>query len=323
MPFKITLTYSAQRDMLHTAAITALLAAMIYGLARYQPAILRMILLWMFFSTWMSWPLRRSSLQWLYWFSLAGILILLFSVFEGPAQRFMSASFEAVAVQAGARSNTELINDHMYLVQRHLLQPLQEMASVLWPGRIEFHISLVLALVTGAGWRRLRRYFLRCTPNHLFRRAAWVCDYLPHKIARYLWLISLNGLIYLLFWGIGLYLLGFSTPAAPALLMAAASATPFWGPLFAALLSLFFAGDVRHAPFQFIGAAIAFAVTWLASYLLLLQYMPHDRPPLPKGVLLLMMLCGTGLLGYGGFFFGVPLISMVLIAKTPLTPAKP
>ncbi len=322
MPFKITLTYSAQRDMLHTAAVTALLAATIYGLARSQPAILRMILLWMVFSAWMSWPLRKPSLQRLYWFSLTGILIVLFSLFEGPAQRFMTASFDAVAVQTGARSNADMINDHLYLVQRHLLQPLQELASVLWPGRVEFHVSLVLALVTGAGWSRLRRWLLRRTPNHLFQRAAWVCDYLPHKIARYLWLISLNGLIYLIVWGIGLYLLGFSTPAAPALLMAAASATPFWGPLFAALLSLFFASDIRQAPFQFIGAAIAFAVTWLASYLLLLQYMPHDRPSLPKGVLLLLMLCATGLLGYGGFFFAVPLISMVLISKTPLAPAK-
>ena len=312
MPFQIMLTYPAQRKLMRVLLCTLCLTVLIHVLGALHPALLRLVFLWVLLTAWLSPRLRSAKWQGIYWGVSVAVWAAFFFWGDGYVRPFIQQEMHEPASQMSQRSNAELIDAHLGRARTHLLFNMQRLAEALWPRPLQGALSMGMALLMAMAWPRLRRRILAALPNARFSRWGWSCERLPQQVGRYLYLITLRGLIFAGFWGIGLYLLGFKAPLAPALLMGAAAATPFWGALIAALLSLFFVADVLHLPFQIIGATIVFAVTWLAAYFLLPQHHLH-APPLPKGVSLIVLLLGIGLYGLFGLLFAVPLVTLSLI----------
>ena len=241
--------------------------------------------------------------------ALLALLLLALHQLFAPLLPGLIASAPPGSAAPALHGDAALISRHLAAGRSELLRFARELTALLWPSTATLALALLLAGLLTALRPPLHRELLRLAPNRALTRRAWLLRELPDRFGRWIRDESLRSLLMGGLWALGTWLLGYSHPAAAGLFMALAAPTPFWGPLFAAGLSLFFALDPGHLPLQAGGAAIVFAVTWLAAHLLLTPRLALSRPPLSRGWTLLWALAGYLCAGVGGFFIAAPLIT--------------
>ncbi|HNW61195.1 MAG TPA: hypothetical protein PKI62_16090, partial [bacterium] len=304
MSFSIHLTAAKMRFYGSVAAAAAGMLLLLRLGYLLSPALLRLILLILWLAAVTAAPPRLALSRWRWRLLLAALLALLYLVLDLGIAGYLAApvSPRAPASAPALQGDAALLARQLSAGRRELLQAVRSAGHLLWPAPGTFLFGLLFAGVQLALWPRMQRLLLRRTGNGVLNRRAWQLRELPRRCGAWIRSESLRGLLLGAVWGGGTWLLGFAYPAAAALLMGMGSWTPFWGPLLAAGLTLFFAAGVRQLPLQAGGAAIVFAVAWLASHLLLAPRLEAARPRVPRGAQLLFALCGYALAGITGFF---------------------
>jgi predicted PurR-regulated permease PerM len=318
MPFLIHVNLQALKKMGLIAAIAAAIL-LFFALSFFlSPVLFRMLIitLWL---TGLASALPQPRQQHLSASLLIALgLMLLHLLLEPGCQRFINTAFGESIAPAGLRGDAALINRNLLAGRAELLLFMRTFGRLFWPTRLELLIALFLTGVLDAAWPMLHRSMLRRTVNSSLTRVAWLLREPPRRLGKWIRYESGRGLLMGALWAGGVALLGYNHPAAAGLLMALASPTPFWGPAFAAGLTLFFAADAQRLLMQTGGAIIVFAVAWLATHLLFANSLAQCRAPLSKAAVLLFVLTGYALAGLGGLFFAAPLLSAaILIATNP------
>lgn len=245
---------------------------------------------------------------------LALLLLALHLLLDSTLPGLIAAA-PAKSTAASLHGDAALIGRQLAAGRHELLRFAHGLAGLFWPSTATLVLALLFAGTLTALRPRLHRALLRRAPNHKLTQRAWLLRELPHRFGGWIRDESLRSLLMGSFWALGTWLLGYTHPAAAGLFMALAAPTPFWGPLFAAGLTLFFARDLHHLPLQAGGAAIVFAVAWLTAHLLL-----PPRPACSRSRTLLWALAGYAAAGTGGFFIAAPLLAAVRQTAAALSP---
>lgn len=319
MSFSIHLTSTKLRQYGTTAALAAALLLVLWLVPLLSPALLRLLLLTLFLAGLLPALPRPRRLRRL----RGGVPLLIVIVCYLALDLGITGSIELsppAASAASQRGDAGLLERQLTAGRGELLEFIQRAGRLLWPAPATVLLGLLFALLLIALWPRLVHRLLQRTDNLALSRRTWQLRELPRRFGPWIRSETLRALLLAAIWGAGTWLLGYSHPAAAALLMGLGSPTPFWGPLLAAGLSLFFAAGVRQLLFQAAGAAIVFAVAWLTSHLLLALRLDAVRPPVPRGALLLCAMGGYALAGIGGFFLAAPLLTAALHLQAALQP---
>ncbi|HOT97333.1 MAG TPA: AI-2E family transporter [bacterium] len=319
MSFAIHLTSDKLRQYGTTAVLAAALLLVLWLAHRLSPALLRLILLTLFLMCAIPALPRPRLLH-----RARGVVPLLtlaalYVVLDLGIAGSIGTSRPAASASS-LHGDAGLLQRQLDVGRIELLEFLHGAGQLLWPAPGTVLLGLLLAGLLAALWPKLATLLLRRAGNSTLNRRAWQLRELPRRFGAWVRCETLHALLLGVIWGCGTWLLGYSHPVAAALLMSFASPTPFWGPLLAAGLSLFFAAGVRQLLLQAGGAVIVFAVAWLASHLLLASRLDASRPRLPRGALLLCALGGYALAGIGGFFFAAPLLTTTLHLRDALRP---